>query len=65
MARRKYLFRSEGYALPSPATLTKIFHCLRSPGAVLSASGNQLGNRLAMPRNGNGFSPLDFPEQFG
>jgi hypothetical protein len=65
MAQGKYLVRGEGNTLPPGAALPELFNRLLPVEAILGGSGNQVGNSLAMPSYGDGFSVLDHSEEFG
>jgi hypothetical protein len=65
MPQGKYLIRGEGNALPPGAALTELFNRLLPVDAVLDSSRNQVGNSLAVPGYGDGFSVLDHPKEFG
>ena len=65
MARGEYLIRREGNGPPSGAALPEALHSPFAVGAVLSAGGNQVRNRLPVPGYGNGLPVLDRPEEFG
>ena len=64
MARGKDLIRSEGNGPPASAALTELFNRRLSIGTVLTCGGNQVGNRLAVSGDGNGFPTLNYPEKF-
>ena len=63
MAQGKYLIRSEGSGLPASAALPELFNRRLPIGTVLTCSGNQVGNRLAVPGDGDSFSTLNYPEK--
>ena len=65
MARGEYLIRREGNPPPPSAALPEPLYRLFPVSAVLSASGNQVRNRLAVSGYGNGLSVLDRPKEFG
>ena len=65
MARGEYLIRRESNALPPSAALPEPLYLPFPVGAVLSARGNEVSNRLAMSGYGNGLSVLDCPKEFG
>ena len=65
MPGSKYLFGGESDAPPRRAALSEAFHCLLACGAVLRKSRDQVRDRLAVPRYGNGLPVLDRPEEFG
>ena len=64
MARGEYLLRRESYALPPSAALSEMLYDSLSVGAVQRKSGTQIRNQLAVPGYGNGFSVLDYTEEF-
>ena len=64
MARGEYLLGGESHALPPGAALPEALYRPFAVGAVLRRSGNQMRHRLAVPRDGNGLSVLDRPEEF-
>ena len=65
MARPKYLFCRVVDTPPPCSSLAESFHCRFSTRAILRVSGNQVGNRLAVPGDGNGLSVLHFTEKLG
>ena len=65
MASLKYLFRREVDSPPPCPPLAESLHCRFSTRAVLRVSGNQVGNRPAMPGDSNGLSVLHFAEKLG
>ncbi len=64
MPRGEYLLRRENSALPPGAALSETLYGSLSVGALLRRRGNQIRNQLAVPGYGNGFSVLDYTEEF-
>ncbi len=62
---REYLFDGDIYTPPPCSSLTESLHCRLSNRAVLRVSGNQVGNRLAVPGDSNSLSVLHFAEKLG
>ena len=65
MARCEYLIGREGNTPPPGSALPEPLYRFCSAGAILSASGNQVRNRLAVPSYGDSLSMLDGPKEFG
>ncbi len=64
MPSGEYLLCRENSALPPGATLSETLYGSLSVGVVLRRSGNQIRNQFAVPGYGNGFSVLDYTEEF-
>ena len=61
----EYLICGESNVPPACAMLPKALYRPFAVGSVLSVGGNQVRNRLTVPRYGNGLPMLDRPKEFG
>ena len=62
---REYFFRGKVDTPPPCSTLAESLHCRFSTRTILHLSGNQVGNRLAVPGDSNGLTVFHFAEKLG
>ena len=59
------LLRGHHYGPPAQPALPKAFHGSLARFGVARMGRNEMGNRLAVARDGNGFTALDRAQQVG